>query len=656
MPEQSALDRAMDLFRRGDPAEARREAEAALAATPGDERLLHFLGTLSCRTGALDEGVRWFERALAANPADAGSRLNLVKALIALGRVDEALQASESPSGGDHVELGRLRGHLLQHAGRNDEAAAAYDRVLSRSPGDWEIWNNLGNTRRALGDLDGAIAALERAAALRADVPPILMNLASALIESGRPEEALVACRCALAASPGEPAVALETGRLLRHLGRFEEAVETLRPLTGSPEAELEQARALTALHRLDEAEQAYRSALRARPDAADAWLELGIVLERAGRGGELLALLDQAGHAGIAEESLGYLRALLMEREGRTAEALAWVRRAPLGAEAVRTLRLTARLADRTEDAAAAFEAASQANRLEADQNPAMAQRAAGYRGRVDRFAGIVTPQYYGRWAPPPATLAGRAPIFLVGFPRSGTTLLDTMLMGHPRLHVLEEVPLLDRVMAEVGELERLAELDADEVARLRALYFSALDEIAPAPEDATIVDKLPLNILAAPLIHRLFPDARFLLALRHPCDVALSCFMQGFELNDAMANFLDLGDTAALYDRVMGFWQSCRQIFPLRICELRYEALVADPEGALRSLLACLDLDWDARVLDHRRTAAGRGVVSTPSYNQVTRRVYGEASGRWQRYREQLAPVLPVLLPWAERLGYEA
>ena len=655
MSEQGALDRAMDLFRRGDPAAAQREAEAALAAKPSDGRLLHFLGTLSCRTGALEEGVSWFERALAANAADAGSRVNLVKALIALGRADDALQASEPPSGGGHIELTRLRGHLLQHAGRNVEAAQAYEQVVLQSPGDWEIWNNIGNARRALGDLDGSITALERAASLRV-VPPVLMNLSSALTEAGRIEEALIACRGALALTPGEPAVALETARLLRHLGHFDEAVETLRPLTGLPEAELERARALTGLHRLDEAEQAYRSALRTRPDASEAWLELGIVIERASRIGELPELLDQAGDAGIAEESLGYLRALLMEREGRMAEALAWARRAPLGTEAVRTLRLTARLADRAEDAAAAFEAASRANRLEADQDPAIAERAAGYRGRVDRFADIVTPQYYDRWAPPPATLAGRAPIFLVGFPRSGTTLLDTMLMGHPRLHVIEEVPLLDRVMAEVGEMERLAEIDADEVARLRALYFSAVDEVAPAPGDTTVVDKLPLNILAAPLIHRLFPDARFLLALRHPCDVALSCFMQGFELNDAMANFLDLRDTAALYDRVMSFWESCRQIFPLRVCELRYETLVADPEAALRPLLACLDLAWDARVLDHRRTAADRGIISTPSYNQVTRRIYGGASGRWRRYRKQLAPVLPVLLPWVGRLGYDS
>jgi hypothetical protein len=132
------------------------------------------------------------------------------------------------------------------------------------------------------------------------------------------------------------------------------------------------------------------------------------------------------------------------------------------------------------------------------------------------------------------------------------------------------------------------------------------------------------------------------------------LSCFMQGFELNDAMANFLALGDAARLYDRVLGFWQSCREILPLSVFELRYEALVAEPEAAIRPLIGFLGLDWDARILDHQRTAAERGIISTPSYNQVTQRLYGGASGRWLRYREQLTPILPILEPWAERLGY--
>ncbi|MGZ8997692.1 MAG: sulfotransferase family protein, partial [Allosphingosinicella sp.] len=271
----------------------------------------------------------------------------------------------------------------------------------------------------------------------------------------------------------------------------------------------------------------------------------------------------------------------------------------------------------------------------------------------RVRALTDMLTPDYASGW-PTNAPAGRRPPIFLVGFPRSGTTLLDTMLMGHPVLHVLEEEPILQRVGYSLGDFERLPSLDDAEVERLRALYFEELDRFDPAASAKIVVDKLPLNILGAPLIHRLFPDARFIFAQRHPCDVVLSCFMQNFELNAAMANFLDLGDSARLYDQVLAFWERCRALFPLNVHVLRYEALVEDVEAELRPLIDFLDLPWDERLLDHQATAASRGAISTPSYAQVAEPIYKRASGRWERYRAQMEEVLPILMPWAERLGY--
>jgi hypothetical protein len=226
-------------------------------------------------------------------------------------------------------------------------------------------------------------------------------------------------------------------------------------------------------------------------------------------------------------------------------------------------------------------------------------------------------------------------------------------MLMGHPGLFVLEEEPLLQAVEDSLGGYEKLAGLDHAEIAALRGVYFEGLDALAP-PEGRLVVDKLPLNILGAPLIHRLFPDARFIFVQRHPCDVVLSGFMQDFELNDAMANFLSLDDAARLYDLVLAFWTRCRDVLPLRVVTVRYETLVARPEAALRPAMDFLGLDWDDRLLDHRGTAARRGTIITPSYSQVVEPLYGQASGRWERYSAHLAPVLPLLAPWAERLGY--
>lgn len=576
-------------------------------------------------------------------------------ALLQRGDMKGAAEEAEAGLRGapDDLNLLRLNGYIQQAQGRFAEAAASYERVIAREPGDWEIWNNLGNARRAHGDLREGLAALRRAAAIRPDVPPIQANLAAALAEAGELEAALEAYRAADSLAPGNEPLLLETARLLRHLGRPEEALATLPP-SAAPEASIERGRILAGLRRLDEAQAAYRAALEAAPGNAEAWLELGIVLERAGRPAELASLLAEAAAQDVADDDLAYLRALDLEHRGRRSEALEWARRAPETLEPIRTQRLISRLADKEGQAGLAFAAAERANAMAAAEHPQAREAAAGYRARIAALAAQVTPEWHERWAPPPERFDRAAPVFLVGFPRSGTTLLDTLLMGHPEAHVLEEVPLLESLMERIGDIDRLAALGEAEIAELRALYFARLDETAPPAAGALVVDKLPLNILAAPLIHRLFPDARFILALRHPCDTVLSGFMQGFEFNEAMANFLDLGDAARLYDLVLGFWRHCRAILPLTVFETRYEQLVVDPEAVMRPLLGFLALEWNEAVLDHRRTAAARGIISTPSYNQVTRTLYRDASGRWERYREQMAPALPLLLPWAERLGY--
>ncbi|HYN45196.1 MAG TPA: sulfotransferase, partial [Allosphingosinicella sp.] len=399
-----------------------------------------------------------------------------------------------------------------------------------------------------------------------------------------------------------------------------------------------------------DEADEAYRQALATQPGLAIAFLERGLLLERGNRLELLPALLDEAVGQGIAAGDLAYLRALALERGGKIEQALLEARKA--ADDPVRRALLIGRLADRSGDPATAFEAYAEMNRIVAEAAPAGA--AAAYRAHVAALRDMMIPDFNAGWPDAEADKDRPAPVFLVGFPRSGTTLIDTMLMGHPAVHVLEEEPILQRVGEALGDFARLPELDAGEIDRLRALYFAELDAFDPRARDKMVVDKLPLNILGAPLIHRLFPDAKLIFAERHPCDVVLSCFMQNFDLNDAMANFLDLGDAARLYDLVLDFWTRARAILPLDVHAVRYEALVEDKEAEMRALLAFLGLTWDPAVLDNEGIALRRGPIATPSYAQVAQPIYARASGRWERYRDQMAPVLPLLAPWAERMGY--
>ena len=161
-------------------------------------------------------------------------------------------------------------------------------------------------------------------------------------------------------------------------------------------------------------------------------------------------------------------------------------------------------------------------------------------------------------------------------------------------------------------------------------------------------------LATLRSPIIERLFPSAPIVFALRHPCDVVLSCFMQNFQVSEFMISFHDLESAALVYDAAMSFWKKARQIFPLRVHEIRYEDIVEDVEGQMRPLIDFLGLPWDDRILDHQTTAVERGYIRTPSYAQVTEKIYRRASGRWTRYRKHMEPVLPILAPWVEEFGY--
>ena len=280
--------------------------------------------------------------------------------------------------------------------------------------------------------------------------------------------------------------------------------------------------------------------------------------------------------------------------------------------------------------------------------------ERAAQFRDVIVRDMALTTPEWIASWSPAPTSDGRASPIFLVGFPRSGTTLLDTMLMRDPRVAVLEEEPFLDQMETALGGPEAFAALDQAALQRGRDLYFELVSKSVELKPETVLVDKHPLHLNKVPVIKRAFPDARFVLALRHPCDVLLSCYLTNFRINNAMANFLDLEDAAALYDLTFRNWEQARAAFALPVGTVVYERLVEDTARELRPLFDWLGLDWPGDAGDHRAAARARGLVTTASYAQVTEPIYQRAAGRWHRYAAQLEPVFAQLQPWVERFGY--
>lgn len=202
----------------------------------------------------------------------------------------------------------------------------------------------------------------------------------------------------------------------------------------------------------------------------------------------------------------------------------------------------------------------------------------------------------------------------------------------------------------------EALAELSEEGISRLRQIYFDEVKRHIAISPGTLVLDKMPLNTVGVPVIWRVFPNARFILAIRHPCNVSLSCLMQNFAVNDGMASFFSLEDTAHVYAAVMGAWRKYVDLLPLTYHRIRYEDPIADVEWECRSLLTFLGLAWDDAVLKHTEHARKRGAINTPSYHQVVQPIYQHAMYRWKRYESHFAPVMATLQPFIDYFGYAA
>jgi hypothetical protein len=248
---------------------------------------------------------------------------------------------------------------------------------------------------------------------------------------------------------------------------------------------------------------------------------------------------------------------------------------------------------------------------------------------------------------------MAGPTPAFLLGFPRSGTTLLGQILDAHPKVRVLEEQPLLRAVVEErllpEGGVARLAALSQSEREHYRAMFWSKAGGIG----DHLLVDQGPFNTLYLPAIAALFPGAHVIFALRDPRDVVLSCFRQTFVMHRFTFELLSLERAAAFYSWTMHLAEAARARLPLNFHDIRNEDLVGNFEGTVRGLCDALGIAWDPAMMEFAASAQKRA-IATPSAVQVARGISGEGIGRWRRYEKQLAPVLPVVEPWVERFGY--
>jgi tetratricopeptide (TPR) repeat protein len=498
---------------------------------------------------------------------------------------------------------------------------------LARARGHW-----------AAGNLDAALGAFADAAAERPNNVKALLEAARAFGERFDVAEADRLLSRALALAGDEPrlraAVAAGWGRAFR------------------------EDRAIALLE-----------AIGARPPAARA--ELAVLFERTNRLGEALAEIEACfAHAPEAAE-LFLAKGRLLRRmgEAQPAEealrrALALSRQPLLLAEAWTELCY---LRDRAGDSAAAVGAIGQAHALMRAQ-PAAARlraRAEANNRAITSLARAFSRAALNGWrAASPGPMAGVGGIaHLIGFPRSGTTLLEQRLDAHPGLVASPErvaflrdaLPALCRAGGGPLTIGTLDAVPPDVLERERRLYLARMEAALGAPIGGRVhLDKNPNHTGLLPGLLRLFPESRFVVALRDPRDVVTSCVLRTFRLSEFSAMLLDWRSAAELYAVEMGAWLRYRaELEPGTWVETRYEDGIDDPEGETRRVLAAIGLPWDAAVLGYRERIQ-RKVVNSPTQTEVRLAPYRTAIGRWRAYEPWLRPCLPILDPFIDAFGY--
>jgi tetratricopeptide (TPR) repeat protein len=655
----AAIQQALSLARMGRLTDACTTAERALA-TGGDRIALNALiGMLRLDLGEKEAAVRHLGIAHAGRPKDVRIATNFATALSASGNLERAFEvASRDLAFSDPtLQLARIRGYAAQMTGRVAEAAEAYGYVVRAAPDDWESLNNLGNARMFAGDVQGAIADLERAVAMAPDAAPALINLGRAYREAGQSEKAEKLLRKMADDFPEDPNPLIDLHDLLKVQAREDEILEVVdRALERKPndvELLLARARHFGATHDMAKAEIDFRRALAVDPANSDGFVGLTTVYEHS-KAENLQDLADEAERKGVERNALNLVRAFAYRRARKYEEGVAALALVDEGFEGPRQEHVRGQLLEGLGDYDGAFAAFERMNAAHAEEESNPVGRAASLREVLRDQLARTTGEWFETWKAGPVEPERRPPVFLVGFPRSGTTLLDTILMGHPDTVVMEEQPVINRLKAELGGFDAISSMDETAVRNAQRRYFEIAAEYADIPAGTVLVDKLPLLLNEGAFIHRLFPNALFLLALRHPADVLTSCYVANFNLNDAMGNFLRLDTAAEFYDLTFRSWENARNILPLDVYTVVYEQMVQDPPAILRPMVEALGLEWHEGVLDHTKTAAERGLIKTASYAQVTQPIYTRSVGRWERYRKHLEPILPVLAPWIEKFGY--
>lgn len=680
---QDSIDISVQYLSAGDLPKAEEYCRQALQTDPDQPIALHLLGVIAHQRGNYLQAVEHLTRSISINADDAEAHFNLGNTLLVSGHHAKAAESFKKAIvlKSDFAQAHSSLGNALNQLGRQEDAVASYQRATAIKPDYVESHFNLGVALHALGQLEAAATSFRKALSITPDDAEIHNNLGSVYYDLGNLDDAVKSCQAAIAINPDYDIAHNNLGGYLNDLGKLKEAAESYRrALAINPEfaeAHNNLGNVYSEWGNMDDALSSYQSALAIKPEYADAYNNIGNAYTTLHRLDEAIENYEKTLTINPDHAEAHYNLGLALLEQGELDEAAANFRKAltikPGYAEAHRNLVGIER-PDVDEDVRSMEDAYKQTSSNEQDRmhlafglgkafeglhdyEKAFDYLAEGNRIKrgtfsysidedLDFFKNTMTafePSLFAKYQGEGCD--HELPIFILGMPRSGSTLVEQILASHPHVHGAGELDNLQQILSSCFDInneetypDNIQEIGGIQLKRSGQEYIKAIKGLAP--DSRFIVNKMLDNYKYIGLIKLILPNAKVIHCKRDPVDTCFSIFKNYFVGTHPYAyDLVELGQYYKLYSRLMDHWY---QVIPDFIYDIEYEEMISDQAGQTKALLDYCGLEWDDACLEFYKLDRP---VKTVSSAQVRKPIYADSVQLWKHYEKQLAPLLDVL-----------
>jgi len=635
-PPQETINQLINLYNQGLMSAVVEQAQALKEQYPEAFIIWNILGAANKGLGRVQAASEAFKKVTELNPTYADGFSNLGTCLQEQGKLDEAIGSYKKALllKPDYVEAHYNMGIALQDQGKLEEAIEAYSKALSLKPDYAEVYNNMGNVLKEQGKLAEATEAYNKALTLKPGYAEAYTNMGVTLKKQGKLEEAIEAYNKALSLKPDYAEVYNNMGVALQDQGKLEEAIEaynkTLSLKPDYAEAYYNMGVTVQDQGKLEEAIASYEKALTLKPDYAEAYTNMGVALQEQGKPEEAIEAYNKA--LAIKPDNAEvhrYLSSLIKYKPENAQVTLIgeMIQRSDLEDDDRCHLHYAyAKMKEDLGDLDIAFENYVAGGKLrqkilfyDFEQDKLIFNQIKNTAPKLKEFAFNKS-----------IKAATNTPIFILGMPRSGSTLVEQILSSHSKVNGADELPFLSRFGGLLSHGNQI--INSENVLQMRNAYLNELDKVSN--ECPFVTDKMPQNFLHIGLILKALPEAKVIHVKRDPAATCWSNFKHHFS-SKGLGYSYNLNHTVSyfkLYQDLMNFWE---QQYSDQIYHLDYDKLTLEQEPETRKLIQYMDLDWEDTCLSPQENKRS---VRTASQQQVREKVYTGSSQAWRKFEPYL------------------